>query len=188
MNGSFKGMPRASLFLENFLENKGKTIYLRSEDVYSIITSSKRCMDHFNFNMNLLRSVCEETVTDNATVYIASSPDSQLKGSCYSNPDNCVLNHGNHMADSNIIEIDWHYSVGDSYCSLVAKVTKEGDYYYMDYKYYIIDIYEWGWHAAKKDYYQHMLHECGLAHEYLINGCYSGMDVWKSGERYEQCE
>ena len=90
------------------------------------------------------------------------------------------------MPDQNNIEIDWHYAIGDALCGIVIEVKNEGDYYYAKYKYKIMDIYEWGWHYSRDNYELHMLHELGLAHEFLFEGTYEGVEFWRKGERYEE--
>lgn len=68
---------------------------------------------------------------------------------------------------------------------MVAEVSRSKDIIEIKYKYYIIDYYEWGWHAEGNDYEQHMLHECGLAREYPVIGYYESIETWKVGDRYE---
>lgn len=183
MNGCWNGMPRASLFLYNFLENNGDTIYLKDCDVYSIITSSVRCTEHFNYNMDFLRQLCEDTLIDGDTLLFSSTGDSELKGMCYTDQSNkCNVKHTG-IADCNITETARRYAIGDAYCSIVAEATRDGNLFYVKYKYIINDIYEWGWHDKGNDYYQHMLHECGMAREFLVYGKYEGVEAWKPGER-----
>ena len=53
----------------------------------------------------------------------------------------------------------------------------------MNYKIYLMDYYEWGYHVDGGDKAQHMLHECGLAREYPIYGVIENTITWNYGYR-----
>ncbi len=61
------------------------------------------------------------------------------------------------------VGLDWSFAIGDSYCGLVGKAKRNGSTYTLNYKVYLMDYYEWGYHVDGGDEDAHMLHECGLA-------------------------
>ena len=179
----YNSLPHASQFLFHFLFNSGEALELSQEEVYSVIFSSKRNQHHYYENINSLRSVCEEIVIDGEKIIVSSSDENDFVTTCYKGYNCDYLHKG--LAVNNNIDFDWSYSIGESFGGMVAEVSRSKDIIEIKYKYYIIDYYEWGWHAEGNDYEQHMLHECGLAREYPVIGYYESIETWKVGDRYE---
>lgn len=62
-------------------------------------------------------------------------------------------------------------------------ISNRADINTATYKYVIMDYYEWGYHVNGGDKDAHMLHECGLAREYLILGTLKSNISWREGYR-----
>lgn len=105
------------------------------------------------------------------------------------------IEHGN-LAYESTAAVDLGSAIGESFGAIVCEVkcipaiksnsfVKENEKqptYEMKFRYYIIDIYEWAYHYDREMKYLHNLHECGLAHQFLMSGYLERTMTWEKGE------
>lgn len=179
-----------SEFIEWYLYGDGCTKYLTSDEMYSLIQSSKANRQHYSNNLNELKNVAEEMIdTSNEQddkIYISTSPTALFKAACYKGN---YCNGISHNKYDDATALDWGYAVGEALCAMTAEVYKSGEKYCMKVKYYIVDNYEFAYHweefdgnIAWFDENGHFLHEVGLAQEYKIIGLYEDFVTWEEGE------
>ncbi len=180
----FVEMYHSGAFFSNFLENTGKKYVLTSSEMKELILTGKNNLYHYQYNVNTLLDLCESTVNDGETVIFSSNSDDNFKISCYNNTH---CHFGNHIFDATAITTDvgkdWSFSIGEAFGGMVCKVTRNGDVYTAQYRYCLLDYYEWGYHAEGNDYKLHRLHETGLAREYPIYGELVSTITWEKGYR-----
>lgn len=164
-----------------------KSIY--PEDVGEIITTDAGNLYHYMINVNAMIELCEEALPENTQMFFSSNHEDNFKIACYANKNinSCPTNHSFKVDNSDAISTDegkdWSWSIGDSFCGLVCSAVRSGSTYTMNYKIYLMDYYEWGYHVDGGDKELHMLNECGLAKEYPIYGVIENTITWKSGYR-----
>jgi hypothetical protein len=179
-------MERSAKFLEGFLyKSCMSTIY--PESVGEIITTHTNNLAHYMVNVNAMIELCEEALPENQSMVFSSNHEDNFKIACYADKHNKCPNHYFEVDNSDAITTkegeDWSYAIGDSFCGLVCSAVRSGSTYTMNYKIYLMDYYEWGYHVDGGDKAQHMLHECGLAREYPIYGVIENTITWNYGYR-----
>lgn len=140
----------------------------------------------------------EKALSDNQSIIFSAKSDSGIKSICFDNKgqfdggaicdigiDNLIF-HMSPTAHCNYVHRDWQNTVGESFGSIVAEVSRHGNTYSMKYRYYFIDIYEWALHYGETFPPSivsslHIFHEAGTAQEYLMNGSFEGVLTWKIG-------
>lgn len=178
-----------SQFLSWFLWNKGKTLSLTSDEMYSIIFGQKRNREHYSYNVNQLKNAVEEIVTSSNTsnnkIFISTKPESLFKTACYKG--HCCYTHNGYWYDDATAS-DWGFALGESLGAMTAEAYKVKDKYVMNIRYYIIDNYEYAVHwedfgePSALDKWAHQLHEAGLANEFEVIGVYEDFITWEKGE------
>ncbi len=183
-------MPHSGAFLQWYLLNPGMKI-IHPEDVGEIITTHTNNLSHYMVNVNAMIELCEEALPENQLMVFSSTHEDNFKVACYADKHGGTkCTNPNHYfevdkSDAKITAVgeDWSYSIGDSFCGLVCSAVRSGSTYTMNYKIYLMDYYEWGYHVDSGDKELHMLNECGLAKEYPIYGVIENTITWKSGYR-----
>lgn len=177
-------MYHSSDFLQHFLDNTLEKYILTRKDMQEIILTHNNNLFHYQQNINALIELCEETAVDGESIIFASNTDNNFKVACYTNK-HCT----SHLIFDETYDIDrntgldWSFSIGEAYGGMVCEVTKSGNIYTATYNYGLMDYYEWGYHVNGGDKAAHMLHECGLAREYLILGWLKSTISWEEGYR-----
>ena len=157
-------MPRSGAFLQWYLLKEGmKIIY--PEDVGEIITTHTNNLSNYMVNVNAMIELCEEALPENQLMIFSSTHEDNFKVACYADKhggEKCP-NHYFEMdkGDAKITEVgeDWSFAIGDSFCGLVCSAVRSGSTYTMNYKIYLMDYYEWGYHVHGEDKTTHMLNE-----------------------------
>ena len=186
-------------FISWYLFANGKPLYLSKDNMYQIIMESKHNREHYAYNINQMKNAIEEIITSNNTysnpISISAKPDSFFKGTCYKG-NYCQKKKENedYYSESGIFyddatALDWGYAIGESLCTMSAKAFMKNGEYYMNFRYYIIDNYEYAYHWEEKegnlaffDKAGHRLHETGTGREFKIIGVYNDVVKWKPGE------
>lgn len=162
---------------------------ISTEDMCEIITTDRGNLFHYMENVNAMIELCEETLLENRQMGFSSNHEDKFKIACYANKniENCPSSHyfnvDNSDAETTNEGKDWSFSIGDAFCGLVCSAVRSGNTYTMNYKIYLMDYYEWGYHVDGGDKELHMLHECGLAKEYPIYGVIENTITWEHGYR-----
>lgn len=179
-------MERSAKFLEGFLY-KSCMSTICPESVGEIITTHTNNLAHYMLNVNAMIELCEEALPENQPMVFSSNHEDNFKIACYADKHNKCPSHYFEVDNSDAITTkegeDWSYAIGDSFCGLVCSAVRSGSTYTMNYKIYLMDYYEWGYHVDGGDKIQHMLHECGLAREYPIYGVIENTITWNYGYR-----
>ena len=108
----------------------------------------------------------------------------------WENTELCIVNCGPNRTNPvnpvqcNYVHRDWWNTIGESGTAIVAEISRMGNTYSMNYKYYVSDLYEWAFHYDKDplSYIMHSYHETGDAQEYKMTGSFSGTVSWEVGE------
>jgi len=136
----------------------------------------------------------EKSVANGQSLTFAAKSNSNLKAICFDNKGadeggaRCMEELDFHIsptAHCNYVHRDWQNTVGESFGSIVASISRKGNKYTMNYRYFFIDIYEWAIHYEKEKTLisrLHTFHELGTAREFLINGSFEGTITWEAGE------
>ena len=179
-------MNRSGIYLLAFLLRENM-IGIYPESVGEIITTDHNNLFHYMINVNAMIELCEETLPENKTMIFSSNHEDNFKIACYADKHGKCPNHYFEVDKSDAITTkegdDWSFAIGDSFCGLVCSAVRSGSTYTMNYKIYLMDYYEWGYHVDGGDKEQHMLHECGLAREYPIYGVIENTITWEHGYR-----
>lgn len=191
---TWANLDNAADMLYYYLTNSTSELILPEDDVKDVISCHDNNMLHLKYNINQLMSAAEQT-TYNNTNTICTTSDSAMRVVCMVDREvECELRgvevngvtHPDTMMELNTgKQADWNLALGSCYGGMVAEVTSNGNNYSMRYKYYILDVYEWAAHAPDSEtlsQIMHRLHEIGLAHQYLITGCYEGTIEWTKGD------
>lgn len=175
------------ILLKHYLNNTGEIFTLDEASVNEIVFGQESNAEHFSYNMNLLKNVINEIITDKYTednpLYVSTSSGNCFKTACYKG-NNC--NHSLKYDDT--IQASWGYAIGDSLGGMIAKAYIKQGKVYMYSKYYIIDTYEFPVHwdisdsQSTIDIIAHGFHEYGFAREYKIEGYTSNFDTWNIGD------
>ncbi len=193
-----KSMDHAADALLHYFEGSGEPVTYLENDICELISSSLNNLDHLHRNITRVMKCAESTVTDNGTIILATKSDSSIKAICFDskgaedggaacdiNDDpKTALHHNSGLIHCNYTHRDWQNTFGESFGSIVAEINRSGNKYTMNYKYYVIDLYEWAFHSDKDplSYIFHVYHENGLAQEYIIKGSFEGTITWSAGE------
>lgn len=188
-------LDNAADMLYYYLVNSYSEIILNDSDMKEIISCHDNNTLHLKYNIDQLMSVAEQTTYNNSNV-ICTTADSNMRVVCMVDREcECELagTNINGQIHPNCIcrldtakQADWNLAVGSSYGGMVANVTSNGETYTINYRYYLLDIYEWAAHVNDPDdlsLMMHRLHEIGLSHQYLITGYFEGTLTWEKGER-----
>lgn len=186
-------------FISWYLFANGKTLYLSEDNMYQIIMESKHNREHYAYNINQMKKAVEEILTSKNTYYnpisISVKSNSLFKGTCYKG-NYCQKKEESqiYFSDSGIFyddttALDWGYAIGESLCTMSAEAFMKNGEYYMNFRYYIIDNYEYAYHWEEEegnisipDKAGHRLHETGTGREFKIIGVYNDVIKWKPGE------
>lgn len=193
-------MEHASEALSHYLEKSGAPINYSASEMYELISSSPYNTTHLQDNLDRAMRCSEKMLKDKSSISFSAKSDAGFKICCFDNkisdeyPEGtCDLNRGLEIFIEkpheygkyyNNEHLDWQNTVGEALGGLVCNVSRNGDKYTMNYKYYLLDIYEWA--AEDKTLLStslHQLHAEGKAKEFLMNGCIEGNYSWKKGEQ-----
>lgn len=185
-------MEHAADALMHYALNSGNKVIYSEADSCEMIYSSVNNLDHLLRNVTRTIKCAEEVLLDNNTIIISSKSNSGFKALCFDNKGkNCDIdndyktaNHHIYGTYCNYVHKDWQNTIGEAYGNIVAKITRSGNVYTMEYSYYIIDIYEWAYHSDTNDELSsklHIFHELGDSQEYLLQGKFEGSITWTSG-------
>lgn len=176
--------------LEHYFAGFGTTIHYDQEEMCDLILSSRNNIDHLNYNLTKAMQYAEQVARTEEFVYFTSTPNSGFKFSCYDDKGgNCIFREKDvksfvHSTGSycNPRHLDWHNTVGESFCGMRVMVNYYEGTYTMKYRYYLNDIYEW---VNEGDFdigmILHYFHEMGYAKQFLIDGYFEGTISWQEG-------
>lgn len=178
--------------LEHYFLGTGTGVHYSQEDICDLILSSQNNIDHLIYNITKSMQFAEHVAQYDRNVYFSTTPDANLKLSCYDDKgQNCVfglyqIQPNGHRSGkyNNSRHVDWHNTVGESFCGISACVSYQNGVYKMKYRYYLNDIYEWVNIGRFDDIgtVLHFFHEMGYAKQYLIDGFFEGEITWKEGD------
>lgn len=193
-----ESLANASIALMHYFDKNGLPFIYSSPKTCELISSSCNNIDHLHRNLSYIMHCSEQTLLDKQLIVFSTKSDSEMKTICFDDKgaeeggskceiqdaeNNVTPFHESPGYYCNYVQRDWQNTVGESFGSIVAEVTRNGDTYEMKYKYYFIDIYEWAIHYEKPKTMiseLHLFHELGLAKEYLMHGSFEGTITWKS--------
>ena len=193
-----KSLDHAADALLHYFECSGEPVIYLENDICELISSSLNNLDHLHRNITRIMKCAESTIADNGTIILSAKSNSNIKATCFDskgaedggvacgiNTDpKSVSHHNSELIHCNYVHRDWQNTFGESFGSIVAEINRSGNKYTMNYKYYVIDLYEWAFHSDKNplSYIFHMYHEKGLSQEYIIQGGFEGTVTWSAGE------
>ncbi len=188
------GMDRSAEALIHYFNGTGNLLTYNESDTCEMISCSSRNLNHLHNNLSAIMQCGEQILNDGQTIIISTKGDSGLKATCNvdrgNNSDGIAcdgqtpsLFHGKEF-QCNYKHRDWWNTIGESGTAIVAEISRTGNTYSMNYKYYVFDIYEWAFHYDKDplSYIMHSYHETGDAQEYKMTGSFSGTVSWDIGE------
>lgn len=187
-------LKHASYALQHYFLKTGTPISYNPIDTCELISSSVNNIDHLHRNISYLMDCAEKSVANGQSLTFAAKSNSNLKAICFDNKGadeggaRCMEELDFHIsptAHCNYVHRDWQNTVGESFGSIVASISRKGNKYTMNYRYFFIDIYEWAIHYEKEKTLisrLHTFHELGTAREFLINGSFEGTITWEAGE------
>ena len=188
----------ASIALMHYFDKSGLPLTYSPPKTCELISSSCNNIDHLHRNLSYIMNCSEQILLDKQKVILSAKSNSEMKTICFDDKgadedgskceiqdaeNNIIPFHEISGYYCNYVQRDWQNTIGESFGSVVAEVTRNGNIYTMKYKYYFIDIYEWAIHYEKKKTLVsqlHNFHELGVAKEYLINGSFEGTLTWES--------
>ena len=178
--------------LEHYFLGSGTAIHYKQEEICDLILSSKNNIDHLIYNITKAMQYAEHVAKCNSCIYFSTAPDSEFKLSCFDNKGkNCYFIEWDIEPNGHLLgcyynprHVDWHNTVGESFCGINAGISYLNGVYTMRYRYYLNDIYEWVNTGGMDDIGTplHFFHEAGYAKQYLIDGFFEGEISWKEGD------
>lgn len=158
--------PDASNFLVRYVSNVGGI----NRYYASNILSNSVALENFGNNMTELIMACESYMKGNQTIYIANSRYNVMCG--YPN----LVAEGGMTA---VINAPVIAAINSCDAGIVAKVTKKGDEYTLDYTYYLIDYYDFDKKLLRNFY---LMNRYGKWQNFTNYGVFSSSIVWNVGE------
>lgn len=170
-------MPHAATFLAEFLSNSGQNY---EYDATQIIEETACGEEKFKENLDIVFSLCEETVVEQ--LFFETNSKSKFAATNFSS-------HGS--TTGNNIELDWQFALGDSDATMSFDCIKENQTYKLNINYYINDCYDWEENSKKRgglvsDGDMYLLHKGGWARSYKSIGKYSVYVEWYEGDRFNE--
>lgn len=164
VGGYAAGYSHASDLLSRYMNNTRGT-YEYNAKKFIKMSGPKT---YFRTNMFAFMDACEKFAKDGETVIVANSKTNYLTGV-----------DGEDMIDAIFCgQGDLYFGVNGASAGIVAEITKDGLYYTMKYKYYLIDYYDWDSYL-KYDFY--IANKNGYCCNFTSLGVQEGTISWKLG-------
>lgn len=162
----------AANFLARYVSNVGGINTYNAEN----ILSNSVALENFGDNMAELITACESYMKENQTVYIANSRYNAMCGY----PSLTAEGGWTLIKNAPVI-----LAINSCDAGIVAKVTKKGDEYTLDYTYFLIDYYDFD-KELLEEYY--LMNRYGEWQNFINYGTFSSKISWKAGESSQAIE
>ena len=144
-----------SIFLNKFLDNSGGEYWYDSKRLgFNYLENKAR-------NMNDMICNCKDWLSDDGTIFIATSDDAEI----------CGLNIQKSYENWKIgyyLELNDYTAIGDANAVFVTELSKKEDTYYYKTRYYLLDYYDFDPTTQYEPLYR--MNTAGIARNFLSVG------------------